>query len=72
MYYILQQKLDSEVVSETSLENILGEVVCVVVMSLVSVANLPEFDASLSCLWILGPLCSHFSSKIVPSHVKEG
>ena len=50
MYYILQQKLDSEVVSETSLENILGEVVCVVVMSLVSVANLPEFDASLSCL----------------------
>lgn len=50
MYYILQQKLDSEVVSETSLESILGEVVCVVVVSLVSVANLPGFDAPLRCL----------------------
>lgn len=45
MHYIWQQQLDSEVVSETSLDTVLGEVVCVMVMSLVFVANLPEFDA---------------------------
>lgn len=45
MHYIQQQKLDSEAVSETSLDTVLGEVVCVVVMSLVFVANLPEFNA---------------------------